>query len=252
MRLDNGENYIYSAATKLWTTASGLGVPLIVFNGGPGCDDYLEPVARLIDNRCRVVRFEPRGCGRSDWDGQYDLDTLLADTERIREAYGVERWVLLGHSHGPNVALAYAIKHPERTIGIIGIAGGKVVNDRAWSEIYHARKDVPGEPTGGIIFKADPEVNPQGNASWRSYCQRPEMFRNLAYLQVPAVFINATDDIRPNWPTEQLAQLLPNGKYVEITSATHMIWLTHAEELRAELDHALEQILGSSLPTPAP
>ena len=244
MSLDNGEHYIRAAEAKLWTSASGHGVPAIMFNGGPGCDDYLAPVARLIDHRCRVIRFEPRGCGRSDWDGRYDLATLLADTEHIRQAYGVERWLLLGHSHGPNLALAYALQHPERTIGIVGIAGGKVVNDRSWSEIYHARKDDPGEETGGIVFRADNTVNAQGNAEWRSYCQRPTLLRDLAHLPTPTVFINAAEDIRPNWPTEQLAQLIPNGKYVVIAGAGHMIWLTHTQELSGELQHALDYILG--------
>ena len=48
-----------------------------MFNGGPGCDDYLGPVAEMIDDLCQVIRFEPRGCGRSDWDGNYDIDTTL-------------------------------------------------------------------------------------------------------------------------------------------------------------------------------
>lgn len=49
MILDNGEHYIRAAEAKLWTSASGHGVPAIMFNGGSGCDDYLAPVARLID-----------------------------------------------------------------------------------------------------------------------------------------------------------------------------------------------------------
>ena len=37
---------------------------MLMFNGGPGCDDYLGLVAEMIDDMCRVIRFEPRGCGR--------------------------------------------------------------------------------------------------------------------------------------------------------------------------------------------
>ena len=159
MSLDNGEHYIRATEAKLWTTASGNGVSAIMFNGGPGCDDYLAPVARLIDHRCRVIRFEPRGCGRSDWDGRYDLATLLADTECIRQAYGVERWLLLGHSHGPNLALAYALKHPARTIGIIGIAGGKEKCNWLVSELgFDAAVDYKSEP----VFKALKAAAPNG------------------------------------------------------------------------------------------
>src|SRR5262245_62518811 len=109
MPLTTGERFVQVGEAHLWSTVSGAGTPVVCFNGGPGCDDYLEPVARLIDDRCRVVRFEPRGCGRSDWDGCYDVDTFLTDSEAVRQTYGYERWIVLGHSHGPNLALAYAL-----------------------------------------------------------------------------------------------------------------------------------------------
>jgi proline iminopeptidase len=235
----SGQRKVQSSGAQLWSTESGAGVPVVVFNGGPGCDDYLEPVARLIDDSCRVIRFEPRGCGRSDWDGHYDLDTFLGDAEAIRAAYGCQRWVILGHSHGPNLALAYALRYPARSMGVIGIAGGKVVDDRSWSEAYHARLRDIGEDLGGKVFHADPEANRQGNAAWRAYCRRPELFGELARLAVPCVFINAAEDIRPNWPTQQLAQLIANARYQEISGAAHSIALTHAPELQAALREAL-------------
>ena len=100
---------ILSSSSECCLTASGRGTPLLVFNGGPGADDYLGPVAEMIDDLCRVIRFEPRGCGRSDWDGIYDVDTLLADAEAVRREYGAERCIVAGHSFGPSAALAYAL-----------------------------------------------------------------------------------------------------------------------------------------------
>jgi proline iminopeptidase len=219
---------------------TGTGTPTLFFNGGPGCDDYLGPVAGLISHRCRVIRFEPRGCGRSSWDNRYDLQTLLTDADTIRKEYGNERVILLGHSHGPDVALAYAARFPDRVIGIIGISGGRVVDDRSWSATYEASKD--NDETGGLVFKADDDVNKQGNDSWKAYCRRPELFRELARLRAKTVFINGSHDIRPNWPTQQLAHLIPNAKYVEIQGAAHLIWRTHAAELRNELCKALDFI----------
>jgi proline iminopeptidase len=129
-----GERFVTTGAALLWSTANGQGMPIGFFNGGPGCDDYLEPVARLLPDSYQAIRWEGRGCGRSSWDGQYDLDTTIHDAEAVRQAYNCKRWVLLGHSHGPNLALAYALRYPQRTIGIVGIAGGNILNDRNWSE----------------------------------------------------------------------------------------------------------------------
>jgi proline iminopeptidase len=240
------ERYVNSAHARLWSTISGIdsGVPLVLFNGGPGCDDYLGPVARMLEDRCRVVRFEPRGCGRSERDGKYDFDTLLCDAEAIRQCYGFERWIVAGHSAGPNAALAYAIRYSKSTLGVLGISGGKVVDDRRWSELYHSRLESVGEDNGGQQFDADPDVNRQGVTTFREYCRRPQLLRELSTLAVPCVFVNASEDIRPNWPTKQLAELIPRARYLEIAGAAHYSWLTHPRQLQHELQSALDYILG--------
>ena len=238
--------YVTAGAAQLWSAVSGTGVPLLMFNGGPGCDDYLGPVAEMIDDLCRVIRFEPRGCGRSDWDGNYDIDTLLSDADAVRAEYGAETCIVAGHSFGPSAALAYALRYPSGVIGLIGIAGGNVLNDRTWSEAYHQNLEEVGEDLGGREYKADPNVNPRGNRSWREYIKRPTLFREIADLQIPATFINGGKDIRPNWPTEQLAALMPRGRYIEIPDAAHMIWLTHASDLRRELRRTVSRIVQDS------
>ena len=242
---DRIERYVMSGTARLWSTVSGQGTPMLMFNGGPGCDDYLGPVADMIDDLCRVVRFEPRGCGRSDWDGNYDVDTLLTDAESVRQAYGVDRCIVAGHSFGPSAALAYALTYPSSVMGLIGIAGGYMLNDRTWSEAYHRGLEEVGEETGDHEWKADPNVNREGNRDWRKYIKRPALFREIADLDIPAVFINGEKDIRPNWPTRQLAALMPRGRYVEVPDAAHMIWLTHAAELKHELRKAVHQIVDS-------
>ena len=183
------ECHVSSGTARLWACASGAGTPLLMFNGGPGCNDYLGPVAAMIDDLCRVIRFEPRGCGRSAWDGNYDLDTLLRDADAVRAAHAAERCIVAGHSFGPNAALAYALRHPSRVL------------------------------------------------------KRPSLFREIANLQIPATFIYGGEDIRPNWPTRQLAALLPRGEYVEIAGAAHTIWLRHAAELRTELRRAVRRLV---------
>jgi proline iminopeptidase len=237
-----GERFVdVKGGARLWTVSEGTGPAVLLFNGGPGCDDYLGPVAAMMTGSCRVIRFEPRGCGRSTWDGHYDVATALDDAEAIRAAYAIERCILAGHSAGPDLALAYALRHRERTMGIIGIAGGRLVNDREWSRVYHEQLEARGEETGQ--FHVDPTVNEVGNRDWKAFIQRPELFRQVADLDVPCVFINAGNDIRPNWPTEQLARLLPRGKYVEIPGAEHQIWRTHGPALERELARALGYVL---------
>jgi proline iminopeptidase len=237
------DRYLDNSGCRLWTTSNGEGTPLILCNGGPGCDDYLGPVSEMLEDLCQVVRFEPRGCGRSEYDGHYDLATTVADIEFIRAAYGFDEMIIGGHSAGPGVALAYTIEYPGRVMGLIGLAGGSIVNDRDWSAAYHENLERVGEDYGGKDFVADPRVNEQGNETWKEYIKRPDLLADIVAIKVPAIFINAGDDIRPNWPTRQLAKLIPGGKYHEIQEAKHFIWLTHSKELELLLQKELEEIL---------
>ncbi len=121
---------------RLWTISQGSGLPVILCNGGPGCPDYLAPVAELIDDIAQVIRFEERGCGRSDPTPPYTLETTLADLESIRRHYGHDCWIVAGHSWGADLALANALRHPERTLAFICLSGGRISDDREWHRIY--------------------------------------------------------------------------------------------------------------------
>src|SRR4051812_29840353 len=85
----------------LWTAAGGSGpVPVVLCHGGPGLWDYLQPVAESLSAVAQVLRWEQRGCGRSDRVGPYSVARYLADLEALRRHFGHRRWLLLGHSWG--------------------------------------------------------------------------------------------------------------------------------------------------------
>ncbi|MEX2327582.1 MAG: alpha/beta hydrolase [Pseudomonadales bacterium] len=231
------ERILDNHGCKIWTTSTGDGSPVIMINGGPGCDDYLGEVAGLIDDTCQVVRFEPRGCGRSDYDGNYDFATMVSDIEFVRESHGFERIILVGHSFGCDIALAYTMFNPGRVAGLIGIAGGRIVNDRDWHADYKRNKTGRGE-VNPIEFTADPRVNEIGNQTYKEYLKRRDLLIDIATLAVPATYIAASQDIRPNWPIKQLAALM-QARYVEIEGAAHWIWLTHPDELQQALRQAI-------------
>jgi proline iminopeptidase len=58
---------------------------VVLVSGGPGCCDYLEPVASLIDNIVNTIRFDARGCGRSSLTPPYDVQTAIADIDELRK-----------------------------------------------------------------------------------------------------------------------------------------------------------------------
>lgn len=244
------ENYVNSNGVKIWTAKQGNGIPILLCNGGPGCCDYLNPVAQMLDDIAQVIRFEQRGCGRSEATRPYDIGTCLADIEAIREFYGINHWIVGGHSWGPDLAVAYAVTYPQRVLGIIGISGGVIHKDQAWSEQYHNLSKTVGETSPDFLFPPNMDVNREMNVSWREYVRHPDLLRRIADLAIPAIFLFGDLDIRPSWPIQQLAELLPRGKFVSITGASHAIWLSHAECLKSHLRDFVISTTGNSIGKP--
>lgn len=70
--------------------------------------------------RHRLVQYDGRGSGLSDRGlGDYSLENKLKDLEAVIEAAGLERFALYGISAGGAVAIAYAVRHPERVSKLI-------------------------------------------------------------------------------------------------------------------------------------
>uniref|UniRef100_UPI003B519F33 prolyl aminopeptidase n=1 Tax=Roseovarius indicus TaxID=540747 RepID=UPI003B519F33 len=98
------------------------GKPVVVLHGGPGggCSPAMR---RYFDPKVfRIVLFDQRGCGRSKPHASVEANTtwhLVDDIEQIREALGIERWIVFGGSWGATLALIYAQAHPDRAVHLV-------------------------------------------------------------------------------------------------------------------------------------
>jgi proline iminopeptidase len=229
------EAVVESDGVRLWTVSQGVGYPVMLCNGGAGCCDYLGPVAVMIDDLCRVIRFEQRGCGRSQPSPPYDIEISLIDVETIRNYYKIDRWIIGGHSWGADLALLYALEYTPHVAGLICIAGGRIHNDRDWHNEYERRIELEGEHVPHFAYPPNYEVNEQLNRSWKRYIQNPTLLKTISRLRVPALFVYGEKDIRPSWPVEQVANLMPKARFELIEGAEHVIWFSHPNELKSIL-----------------
>ncbi len=108
---------------SLWTMSRGAGLPLVLAHGGPGLSNNLAPVAEMVEDVARVHLYDQRDCGRSPATGPFGIATFVADLEALRTHWKHERWVVGGHSWGAALALFYALAHPDRTLGVLYLAG---------------------------------------------------------------------------------------------------------------------------------
>src|SRR6266699_839290 len=196
---------------QLWIAQQGEGVPIMLCSGGPGCCDYLGPIAEMIDDLVRVYRWEQCGCGRSDVKPPYDLATCIADLEGLRNHFGFEQWIIGGHSWGANLSLAYAIEHLERVQAVIYLAGTGITE--AWKPEYHRAKAERGELLPEFAYPPNDEVNLQGNIAWTAYLKRQGLVERIRALDVPVLILQGERDIRPNWAAQQVAEMLPQARF---------------------------------------
>jgi proline iminopeptidase len=97
---------------------------LLFLHGGPGqgCHEFMAWQGGPLAASVRLIGFDQRGVDRSaplPEDAPLTMADLVADCEELREALGIERWAVLGHSFGGSLALRYAAAHPAAVTAVI-------------------------------------------------------------------------------------------------------------------------------------
>ncbi|GKQ41564.1 alpha/beta fold hydrolase [Streptomyces sp. A012304] len=122
---------------RLWVSRSGEGEPLVLCHGGPGLWDMFEDVGAMLRDRVTVVRWDQRGCGRSQrCDGPWTSARFVADLDAVRAHFGFGRIALLGHSWGAQLALGYTLAHPERVSALVYVSGTGIGPNADWHSEY--------------------------------------------------------------------------------------------------------------------
>jgi proline iminopeptidase len=96
--------------------------PILLLHGGPGSGLSNRYRQRFDPKKQRVIFFDQRGAGRSLPYGSLNnntTDDLVEDIEKILDRLKLKRIVITGGSWGSCLALAYALKHPERIEALV-------------------------------------------------------------------------------------------------------------------------------------
>lgn len=107
----------------------GAGRPLVLLSGGPGFDvDYMLPVAEALAPLYQCILLEQRGTGKSRppdlTPASMNLAAVVEDVEALRANLRTDRLLILGHSWGGMLAMAYAAAHPDRVDALVLVASG--------------------------------------------------------------------------------------------------------------------------------
>jgi proline iminopeptidase len=264
----------------LWTGVAGHGAPLVLCHGGPGLWDMFGTLAAPLAEHLRVIRWDQRGCGRSELRGPYSLARSVADLDAVRDGLGLgDRITVLGHSWGATLGLRYALDHPDRVAALVYVSGTGL--GWAWPEPFQrnaAERLAPHRPRlsalramdrteaqdrelailqwsaeftdGRAMSHAEQMATPWFGINqqchddiWtelRQFWREPELIAECRALNVPVLIIDGAADIRPRWAVDSLAQALPDVTRVILPAAGHVPWL----ELPGEFTSVLLDFAG--------
>ena len=135
---------------------SGPDLVLIHGAGGNAREFTFDFMDRLTD-RYRVIVFDRPGLGFTDrTDEKYD-SAFTTEAEGPQEQaamlqaaaamFGADNPIVLGHSYGGSVALAWALNHPDNIAGVVNLAGPS----HPWPGDLGAYYKVNGSTLGGAI-----------------------------------------------------------------------------------------------------
>ena len=259
---------------RLWTAAAGHGKPLIMCHGGPGLWDMAGSLADRLTDSFQVIRWDQRGCGRSERRGPYSVTRCVADLDAVIGQS--TSTALFGHSWGATLALRYALDHPDRVSALVYACGTGL--GWAWREPFQqaiaarlaAGRDhiqqlqAQGHDREAAILQwsADFEgararehaeemaipwfgINQDCYTQIWSELQRTwpddELIAECRQLEVPVLILDGARDLRPRWAVDSLENALPRVSRVTIPDAGHIPWLEAPEAVAGHLLDFLER-----------
>jgi pimeloyl-ACP methyl ester carboxylesterase/DNA-binding CsgD family transcriptional regulator len=275
---------------RLAYATAGAGPPLVkVANWLSHIEyDWRTPMWRPTFERLartrRLVRYDERGCGLSDWGVEdFSLDAWVRDLEAVVDAAGLDRFPLFGISQGGPIAIAYAVRHPERVTRLVlhgAYARGYALRDPAPAQREENRLLVDlmrlgwgrESPAFRQVFTS--QFYPdgwRGDLGWFNELQRlssssenaARMFEAFGMLDVqdiaplvtvPTLVLHSRrDETVPHVEGRLLATLIPDADFVTLESRHHV--LNEDEPAFEPFMRAVEDFLAAGddvAPPPAP
>jgi proline iminopeptidase len=117
------DNLVAVRGTRLYVERFGdkKAMPIVYVHGGPGSGSYdagLYQGARLSAG-AQLICLDQRGVLRSDPETAVTVNDIIEDLEAVRQALGIRRWVLWGHSFGGYYATKYALRYGDAVAGLV-------------------------------------------------------------------------------------------------------------------------------------
>lgn len=221
---------------ELYYQEKGTGEPFIFLHGDGENSSYFGNQINYFQRKYRVIALDTRGHGKSPrGDAPFTIEQFSCDLYDFMNAHQIPSAIILGFSDGANIAMKFAMKHPNMVKALI-LNGGNL-NPKGVKrttqlpiEIGYkiARHFAAKSPDAGKnaemlgLMVNDPNIEPH----------------ELSRITMPTLVICGTNDMIKESHTKEIAENLPNA-VLTILKGTHFI----ANKCPAEFNRTVDDFL---------
>ena len=212
-----------------------------------------SPLLLAIARNYRLIRYDVRGNGLSDRDPEdISFEAFVDELECVIEAAQVERFALLGISFGCPVAIAYAVRHPDRVSHLVLYGGsargllrsGSLKMIEQANALFTLMREGWGQDNPALRQFFTSRLLPDGTheqMKWFNDLQRMTSSAEVAVrlgrtiqeidvsdllpqLTVPTLVLHCRDDAMvPFEQGRRLAAAIPGSRFVALESRNHVL-----------------------------
>ena len=243
---------------------TGDSVVFISGSGGPGRTWLPHQVPAFLEAGYRVITFDNRGIGATENEGDFTTQTMVADTAGLIESLGAAPARIVGVSMGAFIAQELMLSRPELvTAAVLVATRGRLDRAReffntAEAELYAANVEIPPAYEAKVRllenFSRKTLNDDTAVSDWSAMfstwpvkrtpglrCQMdvsPRTNRLPAYRSIaaPVLVIGFADDVvTPPHLGREVADALPNARYLQINDTGHLGFLERPEAVNTAI-----------------
>lgn len=221
---------------NLFYQERGSGEPFLFLHGNGEDSSYFEHQIEYFSGRYRVMALDTRGHGKSPrGEMPFTIEQFSCDLHGFMMEHGISKAVILGFSDGANIAMKFAMKHPEMVRALIlngGNLDAKGVKRSTQLPIEigyriasHFAEKSPGARKNAELLGLmvnDPNIKPE----------------ELAQITAPTLVICGSRDMIKESHTREIAANIPGAK-LAILKGDHFI----ANKRPIEFNHTVDKFL---------
>jgi pimeloyl-ACP methyl ester carboxylesterase len=231
---------------------------IVCVHGYTSSAEAFNAVARHLHHQYRVIAADVRGHGESGWapDGAYQYSDQVDDLAAFVDNLQLPRFILIGTSMGGIIAMAYAVGHPNRLLGLVindigpdveagsqritGISGSRPDEFASPEDaMAYGRQISPGFASRGAEDQREVALgllrqNEDGRWVWkmdpayirqrveRGALVRPALWPELRKVSCPTLVVwGAASDVLSEVQARRMVEALPHGELVAVPGAGH-------------------------------